>query len=118
MVDAYGNFHNRGLRISPACCCRSALLPLLHAHGARLCHVGQMDVSCLWLAYVALVIQAAVGQQAYHSVTFGSFWIQAIVTSSAAWLSRLALQLKALAKGAVAMLASFLLTGWTAAHSC
>ena len=45
--------------------------------------------SGLWLAAVALVIQAALCQQVHHSVTFGSLWICAIVVFSATSLQAL-----------------------------
>jgi len=74
-----------------------------------------MDVSGLWFASIILVIQAAVDQQAYHTVPYSSFWIWAIVVSTATMLLCLALQLDVMNKQFVSIISLLLLAGWTAA---
>ncbi len=57
VVDANGNFRDRDLPLF-ALLLSGALLHLPQAHGARWRHLGK-DASGLWLASVALMIQAA-----------------------------------------------------------
>ncbi len=98
VVDAHGFFHERGLphhRLDAVGAPGFIFRKLMECFGVMM----GLGVSGLWLASVVLVIRAAVGQQAYHSVTLGIFWIWVIVVSYATLHFGLARQPKVMAKG-------------------